>query len=91
MINIFNLYDLIFNLLIQKIILFTNYKSSLIFLKKLFILNLKTVILMSNFKFSRKLTDYLKKIELDTGREIKFFESLDLGIKGITAAYNYHP
>jgi hypothetical protein len=46
---------------------------------------------MSNFKFSRKLTDYLKKIELDTGREIKFFESPDLGIKGITAAYNYNP
>jgi len=49
------------------------------------------VILLSNFKFSRKLTDYLKKIELKTGREIKFFESPDLGIKGITAAYNYHP
>ena len=46
---------------------------------------------MSNFKFSKKLTDYLKKIELNTGREIKFFESPDLGIKGITAAYNYHP
>ncbi len=45
---------------------------------------------MSNFTFSRKLTDYLKKIELDTGREIKFFESPDLGIKGITAAYNYN-
>ncbi len=41
--------------------------------------------------FSRKLTEYLEKIELETGREIKFFERPDLGIKGITAAYNYHP
>ncbi len=45
---------------------------------------------MSNFKFSQKLTEYLNKIELITGREIKFFESPDLGINGITAAYNYH-
>lgn len=42
-------------------------------------------------KFSQKLSEYLKKIETETGRHIKFLESHDLGIKGINAAYRYHP
>jgi hypothetical protein len=41
--------------------------------------------------FSPKLVEYLKKIEAETGRPIKFTESNELGIKSITAAYQYHP
>ena len=41
-------------------------------------------------KFSPNLFEYLKKIEIETGRKIKFLESPDLGIKGINAAYRYH-
>ncbi len=41
--------------------------------------------------FSSKLRRYLKKIEAETGRHIKFRESNELGIKSITAAYQYHP
>lgn len=46
---------------------------------------------ISDFKFSSKLTEYLKKVETETGRRIKFLESSNLGIKGITAAYRYDP
>ena len=48
-------------------------------------------IFMSGYKFSQKLTKYLNKIEIETGRKIKFLERSDLGIKGTTAAYRYHP
>ncbi|MCE5213153.1 MAG: hypothetical protein LLF83_00325, partial [Methanobacterium sp.] len=41
--------------------------------------------------FSPKLRGYLKKIENETGHPIKFQESTELGIKSITAAYQYHP
>lgn len=46
---------------------------------------------MSIFKFSEKLNLFLQKIESETGRQIKFMESSNLGIKGITAAFQYHP
>ncbi len=46
---------------------------------------------MSNLNFSPKLNKFLNKIENETGRQIKFMESSDLGIKGITAAFQYHP
>lgn len=46
---------------------------------------------MTEYKFSSKLKEYLNKVETESGRKIKFFESTDLGIKGITAAYLYHP
>ena len=41
--------------------------------------------------FSPKLKEFLNKIESETGHHIKFMESSDLGIKGITAAFQYHP
>jgi hypothetical protein len=43
------------------------------------------------FNFSNELKSYLEKIQKETGHEIKFLESSNLGIKGITAAYQYHP
>ncbi|MDD1775349.1 MAG: hypothetical protein LUQ24_07445, partial [Methanobacterium sp.] len=43
------------------------------------------------FNFSNELNSYLEKIEKETGREIKFLESSNLGIQGISAAYQYHP
>ncbi|HTX61559.1 MAG TPA: hypothetical protein VMC48_04565 [Methanobacterium sp.] len=46
---------------------------------------------MLEFNFSDKLNGYLDKIQRETGREIKFLESSNLGIGGITAAYRYHP
>lgn len=46
---------------------------------------------MSSFHFSDRLNKFLDKIQDETGREIYFEESTDLGIKGITAAYQYHP
>lgn len=46
---------------------------------------------MFDYNFSQKLLEYLNKIENETGRKIRFLESSDLGIKGITAAYRYHP
>ena len=46
---------------------------------------------MSNFKFSQKLKDYLKKIETETGKEIKILESPYLGLKGMWAGFRYHP
>lgn len=46
---------------------------------------------MKEFNFSHKLTSYLEHIQKETGHEIKFMESSNLGIKGITAAYQYHP
>ena len=48
-------------------------------------------ILMSTLNFSSKLNKFLNKIETETGRQIKFVESSDLGIRGITAAFQYHP
>ncbi len=46
---------------------------------------------MSDFKFSSKLKNYLKKIEIETGREVKVLESPHLGLKGMWAAFRYHP
>lgn len=46
---------------------------------------------MTSFDFSPELNKYLKKIQAETGREITFQENTNLGIKGITAAYQYHP
>lgn len=46
---------------------------------------------MIGLDFSPKLGEYLEKIEAETGRHIKFQESKELGIKSITAAYQYHP
>ena len=46
---------------------------------------------MSVFNFSEKLNFFLDKIENETGRQIKFMESSNMGIKGITAAFQYHP
>lgn len=46
---------------------------------------------MTSFDFSPELNRYLEKIQAETGREITFQENTNLGIKGITAAYQYHP
>ncbi|MGB9938001.1 MAG: hypothetical protein ACPK7O_09810 [Methanobacterium sp.] len=46
---------------------------------------------MSDFIFSTKLTDYLNKIEKETGKEVKILESPYLGLKGMWAGYRYHP
>lgn len=46
---------------------------------------------MSTFNFSSDLNDFLNKIEKETGHQIKFVESSNLGINGITAAFQYHP
>lgn len=46
---------------------------------------------MPSFKFSDKLTSYLKKVEAETGKEIKILESPHLGLKGMWAGYRYHP
>ena len=46
---------------------------------------------MPKFQFSNKLTDYLEKIETETGKEVKILESPYLGIKGMWAGFRYHP
>lgn len=46
---------------------------------------------MPDFKFSPKLKDYLKKIETETGKEVKILESPYLGLKGMWAGFRYHP
>jgi hypothetical protein len=46
---------------------------------------------MPAFKFSMKLTDYLNKIERETGKDVKILESPHLGLKGMWAGYRYHP
>lgn len=46
---------------------------------------------MPDFKFSTKLINYLKKIETETGKEIKILESPYLGLKGMWAGFRYHP
>ncbi len=46
---------------------------------------------MINFEFSVKLRDYLKKIETETGKEVKILESPYLGLKGMWAGFRYHP
>ncbi|MGF7118052.1 hypothetical protein [Methanobacterium oryzae] len=46
---------------------------------------------MPDFKFSSKLQNYLKKIEIETGKEVKVLESPHLGLKGMWAAFRYHP
>ena len=40
---------------------------------------------MLSFKFSTKLGNYLKKIEKETGKEVKILESPHLGLKGMWA------
>jgi len=44
-----------------------------------------------NFEISPELAKYLKKIEIETERQIKVIESPDLGLKGMWAAFKYHP
>jgi len=46
---------------------------------------------MEKFGFSNKLRAYLTKIEEETGKEIKILESSKLGLKGMWAAFRYHP
>ncbi len=46
---------------------------------------------MTDFKFSGKLNDYLKKIEAETGKEVKILESPYLGLRGMWAGFRYHP
>lgn len=46
---------------------------------------------MPDFKFSSKLQNYLKKIEIETGRKVKVLKSPHLGLKGMWAAFSYHP
>lgn len=46
---------------------------------------------MLSFEFSDKLQNYLKKIEIETGKEVKILESPHLGLKGMWAGYRYHP
>lgn len=46
---------------------------------------------MTSFTFSDKLNMFLGRIQEETGREIVFQENNNLGIKGITAAYQYDP
>ncbi len=46
---------------------------------------------MLNLKFSVKLRDYLKRIETETGKEVKILESPYLGLKGMWAGFRYHP
>ena len=46
---------------------------------------------MLNLEFSVKLKDYLKKVETETGKEVKILESPYLGLKGMWAGFRYHP
>lgn len=46
---------------------------------------------MVSFHLSTKLKNFLKKIEMETGKEIKILESPHLGLKGMWAGYRYHP
>lgn len=46
---------------------------------------------MPEFEFSNKLKNYLKKVETETGKEVKILESPYLGIKGMWAGFRYHP
>jgi hypothetical protein len=44
-----------------------------------------------NYQFSHQLKTYLKKVEEETGRPIKILESQNLGVKGISVGFRYHP
>lgn len=46
---------------------------------------------MPDFKFSVKLSNYLEKVEKETGKEVKILQSPYLGLKGMWAGYRYHP
>ena len=46
---------------------------------------------MISLNFSPKLRNYLKKIEKETGKEVKILESPHLGLKGMWAGFKYHP
>jgi hypothetical protein len=46
---------------------------------------------MTTFHLSTKLENYLEKIKVETGKEIKILESPHLGLKGMWAGYKYHP
>jgi hypothetical protein len=46
---------------------------------------------MPDFKFSKKLKEYLNKVEIETGKEVKILESPYLGLKGMWAGFRYHP
>ena len=44
-----------------------------------------------NYNFSKRLKTYLNKVENETGRPIKILESQNLGVKGISIGFRYHP
>jgi hypothetical protein len=44
-----------------------------------------------NFNFSHRLETYLNKVEKETGRPIKILESQNLGVRGISIGFRYHP
>jgi hypothetical protein len=43
------------------------------------------------FQFSHRLKTYLQKVEIETGRPIKILESQNLGVRGISVGFRYHP
>jgi len=43
------------------------------------------------YQFSHQLKTYLQKVEDETGRPIKILESQNLGVKGISVGFRYHP
>ena len=44
-----------------------------------------------DFNFSHRLETYLNKVEKETGRPIKILESKNLGVRGISIGFRYHP
>jgi hypothetical protein len=44
-----------------------------------------------NYQFSNRLKTYLQKVEDETGRPIKILESQNLGVRGISVGFRYHP
>ena len=44
-----------------------------------------------NYQFSHHLKTYLQKVEDETGRHIKILESQNLGVRGISVGFRYHP
>jgi len=46
---------------------------------------------MTQFQCSTKLSKYLSKVEVETGRKVEFRFVTDLGTPGMTAAFGLHP
>jgi|GEM_PF-726826 hypothetical protein len=44
-----------------------------------------------NYQFSNRLITYLQKVEDETRRTIKILESQNLGVRGISVGFRYHP